>query len=104
MPICPLTPDPIFKTVIISPSLVLVGEGILWKLCHAAIVSSVASVRATNVSAVLVGLTIREAFVKGSRLGSEKRAATQGVDWKWDCTGEGGGWSMLCLEAEDMLT
>ena len=61
------------------------------KLCHAAIVSSVASVRATNVSLVLVVLTMRDSFATGSRVGSEKRAAAQGVDWKWygACEGRG---------------
>lgn len=66
-------------------------------------VSSVAKVRATNVSPVVVGLTIRDSVMKGWRVGSEKRFIAHGVDWKWDFILSEGSWSVNRWETEDIF-
>ena len=65
--------------------------------------SSVAKVHATNVSSVVVGLTIRDSFMKGWRVGSEKSFIAHGVDWKWDFILSEGSWDVNRLETEDIF-
>ena len=65
--------------------------------------SSVAKVRATKVSPVFVGLTIRDSSAKAWRVGSEKSFTAHGEDWKWDFICSGVCWTMTCLPTEDIV-
>ena len=65
--------------------------------------SGVARVRATKVSPVVVGLTIRESYITGLRVGSEKSFIAHGEDRKWDFISSEGSWNLTGLGGEAII-